>query len=159
LQLYSTAALAAAGRDDSAPCVRSAISSRSRDLVALVTAQDEKNPTLEPVIAEPPASVGSSSAGSEEDRPERSSSSGPSWDSVKAGGYIGVIIILMSIVALGFGIEHTITIRKQRLMPEAFVDQSEDLISQGDVPAAIQCCEDPRNYSPHQRSVLAGLER
>ena len=127
-------------------------------LVALVTAQDEKNPTLEPVIAEPPPPVGSASAGSEGTGPKIIKQR-TFMDSVKAGGYIGVIIILMSIVALGFGIEHTITIRKQRLMPEAFVDQLEDLISQGDVPAAIQCCEDPRNYSLTSEVVLAGLER
>lgn len=38
-------------------------------------------------------------------------------DSIKAGGYIGVIIILMSIVAVAFVVEHALTIRKERLMP------------------------------------------
>src|SRR5687768_2580910 len=40
-------------------------------------------------------------------------------DSIRAGGWIGAIIILMSIVAVGFVIEHALTIRKQRLMPDA----------------------------------------
>ena len=80
-------------------------------------------------------------------------------DSIKAGGYIGVIIILMSIVAVAFVIEHGLTIRKERLMPEAAMDQLEDLIARGDVQAAVQLCEDPRNYSLATDVVLAGLER
>jgi biopolymer transport protein ExbB len=80
-------------------------------------------------------------------------------DSVKAGGYIGVIIILMSIVAVAFVIEHALTIRKERLMPEAAMDQLEDLIARGDLQAAVQFCEDPRNYSLATDVVLAGLER
>jgi biopolymer transport protein ExbB len=80
-------------------------------------------------------------------------------DSIKAGGYIGIIIILMSIVAVAFVIEHALTIRKERLMPEAAMDQLEDLIARGDIPAAVQYCEDPRNYSLATDVVLAGLER
>jgi len=80
-------------------------------------------------------------------------------DSIKAGGYIGVIIILMSVVAVAFVIEHALTIRKERLMPEAAMDQLEDLIARGDIQAAIQFCEDPRNYSLATDVVLAGLER
>src|SRR5438067_5583388 len=80
-------------------------------------------------------------------------------DSLKAGGYIGIIIILMSIVAVAFVIEHGLTIRKERLMPEAAMDQLEDLIARGDLQAAVQFCEDPRNYSLATDVVLAGLER
>ena len=126
-------------------------------VISLVTAQEETNPTLEPVpeVTGPAAP----SAGSEGITGPKIIKQRTFMDSIKAGGYIGIIIILMSIVALGFVIEHGITIRKQRLMPEAFVDQLEDLINRGDIPAAIQCCEDPRNYSLTSEVVLAGLER
>jgi biopolymer transport protein ExbB len=80
-------------------------------------------------------------------------------DSLKAGGVIGIIIILMSVVAVAFVIEHALTIRKERLMPEAAMDQLEDLIARGDLQAAVQFCEDPRNYSLATDVVLAGLER
>jgi biopolymer transport protein ExbB len=126
-------------------------------LVSVVTAQPETNPTLEPVVEEPVRST-PSSAGSEGGGPKIIKQR-TFLDSIRAGGYIGVIIILMSIVALGFAIEHAITIRKQRLMPEALIDQLEDLIARGDINAAIQCCEDPRNYSLTSEVVLAGLER
>jgi len=80
-------------------------------------------------------------------------------DSLKAGGLIGVIIILMSVVAVAFVIEHSLSIRKERLMPEAAMDQLEDLIARGDLQAAQQFCEDSRNYSLATDVVLAGLER
>ena len=127
-------------------------------LVTLVTAQEETNPTLEPV-PEVTVPAAAPSAGSEGTTESKVSKQRTFMDSIRAGGYIGIIIILMSIVALGFVIEHGITIRKQRLMPEALVDQLEDLIARGDIPAAIQCCEDPRNYSLTSEVVLAGLER
>jgi len=65
----------------------------------------------------------------------------------------------MSIVAVAFVIEHALTIRKERLMPEAALDQLEDLIARGDLQAAVQFCEDPRHYSLATDVVLAGLER
>jgi biopolymer transport protein ExbB len=80
-------------------------------------------------------------------------------DTIKAGGYIGVIIILLSIVAVGFIVEHSITIRKQRLMPEPLLGQVEELVARHDVQSAIQACEDPRNYSLASEVMLAGLER
>jgi biopolymer transport protein ExbB len=116
-------------------------------------AQEEKNPT--PGASTPETTLGSSaSRGSRPVLKHRTF-----MDSIKAGGYIGVIIILMSIVAVAFVIEHSITIRRERLMPEAVMDQLEDLIARGDLQAAVKVCEDPRNYSLATDVVLAGLER
>jgi biopolymer transport protein ExbB len=126
--------------------------------VSTLLAQEEKNPTVGPDLTEVSPSAPAGSGGS-------SRSGKPPIkhrtfiDSIKAGGYIGVIIILMSVVAVAFVIEHSITIRKERLMPEAVMDQLEDLIARGDLQGAIQCCEDPRNYSLATDVVLAGLER
>jgi biopolymer transport protein ExbB len=125
-------------------------------LVSLVTAQEEANPTLEPIDDIPP---GMPTAPGEGSTGPKIAKQRTFMDSIRAGGYIGVIIILMSIVALGFVIEHSLTIRKQRLMPDAVLDQLEDLIAKGDIAAAIQFCEDPRNYSLASEVVLAGLER
>jgi biopolymer transport protein ExbB len=120
----------------------------------LASAQEEKNPTVGP---EPPSTTA---------RPTSDASGGRApvkhrtfLDSIRAGGYIGVIIILMSIVAVAFVVEHSLTIRKQRLMPDAVMDQLEDSIARGDIDGAIHFCEDPRNYSLATDVVLAGLER
>ena len=127
-------------------------------LVATLLGQEERNPTVGTDLADASPAAGSSSAsGSRASEPpikERTF-----LDSLKAGGIIGLIIILMSVVAVAFVIEHSITIRKERLMPEAVLNQLEDLISRGDLPAAVQFCEDPRNYSLATDVVLAGLER
>lgn len=120
--------------------------------VASAFAQDERNPSLEP---EPPATAtggrGSSDGAAIKQR--------TFVDSIKAGGYIGVIIILMSIVAVAFVIEHSLSIRKQRLMPEEQLVQLEDLIGRGEIDAAIEYCEQPQNYSLATDVILAGLDR
>src|SRR6478736_6324265 len=120
--------------------------------VSALAAQEDKNPTVgpEPTTATSPASTTRAKSGIKHRT---------FIDSVKAGGYIGVIIILMSVVAVAFVIEHSLTIRKERLMPEAVMNQLEDLIARGDLAGAVHCCEDPRNYSLATDVVLAGLER
>jgi biopolymer transport protein ExbB len=80
-------------------------------------------------------------------------------DSIRAGGYIGVIIILMSVVAVGFVIEHALTIRKQRLMPDAVLDPLADMIAHGDIAGATTYCQEPQNYCLATDVILAALER
>ena len=75
------------------------------------------------------------------------------------GGWIGGVIIVLSFIAVGFIVEHFLTIRKQRLMPENVLTQVEQLISQGDIAGAADYCRDPRNYSLASDVILAGLER
>jgi biopolymer transport protein ExbB len=81
------------------------------------------------------------------------------FDQLYASGFIGLIIILLSMVSLAFVIEHFLTIRKSALMPEAVVQEVEELIHRGDVPGAIQACRDPANQCLFTDVVLAGLER
>jgi biopolymer transport protein ExbB len=122
---------------------------------ARVQAQEEKNPTVGPELTteSPTAAPAAGSRGSTGPR-ERTL-----LDSLKAGGYIAVIIILMSIVAVAFVIEHSISIRKQRLMPEGVLLELEDMIARGDIAGATQFCQQPQNYSLATDVVLAGLER
>jgi biopolymer transport protein ExbB len=132
------------------------LASNPQSLAALFA--QEVNPTLEDVeaagatpAATPPADAPPEGKGAVQHR--------TFIDSIKAGGYIGVIIILMSVVAVGFVIEHSLTIRKQRLMPDAVLDPLEDMIAQGDVAGATQYCQEPQNYCLATDVVLAGLER
>jgi hypothetical protein len=105
-------------------------------------AQEEKNPTVGPELTtEAPAD--STGTGSRSTGPRERTF----VDSLKAGGYIGIIIILMSIVAVAFVIEHSISIRKQRLMPEGVLLELEDRIARGDIAGATQFCQEPQNYS------------
>jgi len=123
-------------------------------MIAPVFGQEETNPTIGDVNDVSPSASEATSRSGKAIAKHRTF-----IDSIKAGGYIGVIIILMSVVAVAFVIEHSITIRKERLMPEAALDQLEELIARGDLQAATQFCEDPRNYSLATDVILAGLER
>lgn len=75
------------------------------------------------------------------------------------GGFIGWVIVLLSVVAVGFGVEHAMTIRRSVLMPETVVDELDDLIRDGKVDEAIQACQVPENHSLVSNVVLAALQR
>lgn len=80
-------------------------------------------------------------------------------DTVIDGGIVGLFIILLSVVSVGFIIEHFMTIRKTTLMPDSVAADLESLIAQGQVDQAIEYCHDPPNHSLFATVVLAGLER
>jgi len=133
---------------------------QNQAVVSSLLAQEENPPDTPPeapgLDAEPTLDPDSGTGDSEsaDARKERTL-----MDTIYDGGYIGVIIILLSLVAVGFIIEHAITIRKQRLMPEEDLATLGDLIGRGDLNAARQFCEDPRNYSLASDVILAGIER
>ena len=68
-------------------------------------------------------------------------------------------IILLSIIATYFIIEHFLTITRRRLMPREIVDELERLIVHGEIRQAIQLCHQKENYSLVTEVVLAGLNR
>lgn len=80
-------------------------------------------------------------------------------DTIIDGGVVGLFIILLSVVSVGFIIEHFMTIRKTTLMPDAVAADLEELIAHGQVDQAIEYCNDPPNHSMFAMVVLAGLER
>lgn len=111
----------------------------------------EESDSLEETLSDEPASSISS-----RDREIREWT----WvDAFKAGGIIGGIIIVLSFVAVGLIIEHALTIRRSRIMPEQVMSDLEQLIAQGKLQEAIDYCYDPRNASLATDVVLAGLER
>lgn len=123
-------------------------------LVGGVRGQEERNPTLEgadTTVAEPGAAPSAPARPAVRQR--------TLLDNLRAGGYIGGTILLLSVAALGFAIEHAITIRKERLMPSAVLDDLEELIARGDLQTATEICLDPQNYSLATEVVLAGLVR
>ena len=80
-------------------------------------------------------------------------------DMIKAGGWVGHIIILLSMISVGFMVEHALTIRKTILMPDPVVEELDQLISQGKIDEAMEACRVPENHSLFSNVVLAGLER
>ncbi len=80
-------------------------------------------------------------------------------DTIMDGGLVGLLIILLSMVSVGFIVEHSLTIRKSVLMPEPVMDELDELIENGQIDDAIQVCHEPQNQCLATHVVLAGLER
>lgn len=81
------------------------------------------------------------------------------WETLRAGGVIGFLIILLSLVSLSAIIYHVITIRKERLMPDTVAARLEQLVKEGEVDEAIEYCRERKPESLLTDVVLAGLLR
>jgi biopolymer transport protein ExbB len=75
------------------------------------------------------------------------------------GGIVGLLIILLSMVSVGFIVEHSLSIRKSVLMPDPVMDELDNLIEQGEVDAAIETCHEPQNQCLATNVISSGLER
>jgi biopolymer transport protein ExbB len=79
--------------------------------------------------------------------------------SLLESGFVGLLIFLLSMVAVGFIVEHSLTIRKGVMMPDETVDALDTLLEEGRVDEALEMCRDQNNTSLFSNVVLAGLER
>lgn len=115
----------------------------------------EVNPGEEPKVEDvaPTKAPGASAA-----KPGANAHERTFWDNLVASGLIGLIIIILSFVAVGLIIEHAISIRKERLMPETVLQQLEEMLHHGQIAEATEFCRDPKNYSLSTDVILAGLE-
>ena len=79
------------------------------------------------------------------------------------GNIFGVIVVglilILSLVATYYIIEHAITITHGKLMPEHILTDLEQHISRGEIIQAIDICHRKENYSLATEVILAGLER
>ena len=80
-------------------------------------------------------------------------------DTIMDGGIVGFLILLLSMVAFGFVVEHSMTIRKNVLAPEYVLHELDELIREGRIDDAVEACREPANQSLVADVVLAGLER
>jgi len=80
-----------------------------------------------------------------------------------AGGWVGVLIVflifLLSLVSVGFIVEHCLSIRKSVLAPDHVVDELEEMIGRGQIDDAIDYCHQGHVVSLASGVILAGLER
>lgn len=105
------------------------------------------HPTLAQAAATPPA-------------PAAEASSGQSLlQYVTAGGFIGYVIIMLSILALGLAIAHFIQVRRERMTPPQAVDDLARLFRDNDMASAFQYCAQPANDSFLTRVFHTALRR
>ncbi len=78
---------------------------------------------------------------------------------IQSGGPIGLVIVLLSFVAVGLIITQLVKLRVNHLAPPDERENLESLLSRGDVREAVKFCEDPANDSFLSRVVGAALVR
>ena len=78
---------------------------------------------------------------------------------IAKGGPIGMIIILISFVAIGMIGAQLFRIRRERLAPPELLDDLRVLLADGDIHASIKRCEDEESPSYLSRVVGSGLVR
>ena len=112
---------------------------------------------LDPSLDGPPAPGSSASSSPTSDGSENV------FDMLRGMGATGVLFLivffLMSLAMVFFIIEHLLTIRKGKLMPDVVVAELEQKIARGEINDAIEYCHLPENYCLASEVVLAGLER
>jgi biopolymer transport protein ExbB len=127
----------------------------SRFVAAARAQAPEVNPGEEPKVEDVAPSTAPAKAAKSD---SKSTHERTFWDNLVASGLIGLVIIILSFVAVGLIIEHAISIRKERLMPEVVLQQLEEMIHHGQIAEATEFCRDPKNYSLSTDVILAGLE-
>jgi biopolymer transport protein ExbB len=80
-------------------------------------------------------------------------------DFIAAGGTIGYLIIVLSLVGLTMVVIHFIQIRRDALAPPAIVDELDRLLAQRQVGRALEFCRDPANACFLTHVMNAGLTR
>ncbi len=78
---------------------------------------------------------------------------------IAKGGPIGMIIILISLVAIGMIGAQLFRIRRERLAPPELIDDLRALLADGDIDRSIKRCEDEASMSYLSRVVGSGLVR
>lgn len=81
------------------------------------------------------------------------------WEYIRAGGPIGLVIILLSVVAVALIVLHLIQVRRQKLLPEPLVLELDRLLQAGDVKGAIEVCRNEANDSFLARVIGSALDR
>ncbi len=112
-----------------------------------------------PAVPAADAAAASPDAAAATPAPAATKSSKSALNVIADGGVVGFLILFLSVISVGLMIEHSLTIRKAVIMPDAFLDGAEQLIAQGQIDHAIEFCSDPANESLSADVVLAGLER
>lgn len=86
-----------------------------------------------------PAFAQSSSRGAAS--PPAETTSAGFFDLIKAGGWVGHTILLLSVVAVSLSIEHLLTIRRKTLLPPGLAEKVRDLLRSGQPAQAEQACK------------------
>lgn len=103
----------------------------------------------------PRAAVAEEGSSGESDSDE---SSLDKWQSMLSWVFY-ILFLLLSLASVFFIIEHSLTIRKGKIMPDWVMTELEQKIARYEINEAIEFCLQPENYCLASEVVLSGLER
>lgn len=103
-------------------------------------------------MAQDPDAASTDNSG-EEDEGERTV-----LETLLDGGIVGGMIFVLSMIAVGFIVEHSLTIRKGVLMPDDVIEHLTQEIHQGRIDEAEEICLDTASQCLVSDVVLAGLQ-
>jgi biopolymer transport protein ExbB len=78
-------------------------------------------------------------------------------DQLNKGGFIGWIIMALSPIALALIIEHSVTLRRDKMCPPELVQELNDYFNEEQYEEALELCNVERNFLTN--TVRAGLSR
>ena len=124
--------------------------------VVMAQTDDDELEAPDEAAPAPPAAAPETS----KDSNDKSDNTRSMFEIVMSAGWFWVLVFaLLSLTAVFFIIEHSITIRKSALLPEHVLIELEQMIARGEIPQAAEYCHLPENESLASEVVLAGLER
>jgi len=123
-------------------------------------AQEPGEETLDPGAVAPDAAPPPSSATPAPAAEGASRGNKSFLDALLDAGIVWVLIFFgLSLAAVYFIVEHALTIRRDKLMPEFVLAELETMIAEGNIEQATEFCLTPQNHCMASEIVLAGLER
>lgn len=81
------------------------------------------------------------------------------FDYIRAGGPVGYLILILSVVALGLMIANFIWLQRSRLMPPSVISALRQLVFGGQLLSAKDFCNKPENSCAITRTLAAALAR
>ena len=73
------------------------------------------------------------------------------------GGWIGIVILILSVATLALIIEFGVNVRSDKICPPELIDEVEALLEEDEYQEALELCESEPNFVT--RSLAAGLPR
>lgn len=79
------------------------------------------------------------------------------WDLCRQGGFIMIILALLTVIALYVFIERLLVLRKAAQSDSTFMSRIKDYIHEGDLESAQNLCN--KNNSPYAKLISRGISR
>lgn len=65
---------------------------------------------------------------------------------IEYGGWVGNLIIVCSVIMVALIIEHSVSIRRDKLVPPEVIDELDALLQEGQYQEAMNLCESEKNF-------------